>query len=156
MDEEEEEDAGNEPQTKKSKVSQGDNEEEEDDDDDGEEEEESVKAAKAAKAQAKADKEAHDLAKVMMSKKASRLYGRMQRGISAKQAKVDEMARRRKELEDLQKPRIAGKIIGKETNDGQTPLKQKVIRLKNERRKTEKEYSETGGSMKKSKKRRTE
>jgi hypothetical protein len=72
----------------------------------------------------------------MMSKKASRLYGRMQRGISAKQAKVDDAHTWTKELEELQKPRIAGKVIGKETSDGKIPLKQKVVRLKNERRKT--------------------
>ena len=134
----------------------GDDDEEEDLESENEEEEEHVQAEKAAKSQAKQDKEMHDLAKVMMSKKATRLYGRMQRGISAKQAKVDEMVRRRKELEALQKPRLADKVVGKEARNGQSPAKQKAIRLKSERRQTEKDYSDTGGSMKKSKKRRVD
>lgn len=45
------------------------------------------------------EKEARDLAKVMMSKKATRLYGRMQHGISQKQAKVDALQKRREELD---------------------------------------------------------
>jgi hypothetical protein len=85
--------------------------------------------------------EAHDLAKVMMSRKASRLYGRMQRGISHKKANVEILYQRRKELD-----RAKGKELGK------TALKQQVERLKEERKDVETAYSKTAGSMKKSKK----
>ena len=44
--------------------------------------------------------EAHDLAKVMMSRKASRLYGRMQNGIRQKKAGVDVLHQRRKEIDE--------------------------------------------------------
>lgn len=64
-----------------------------------EEEEEEVTAGKDQEKKTADDKEAHDLAKVMMSKKAARLYGRMQYGLAQKQSKVDELKKRRKEIE---------------------------------------------------------
>lgn len=64
-----------------------------------EEEEEEVTAGKVQEKKTADDKEAHDLAKVMMSKKAARLYGRMQHGLAQKQSKVDELKKRRKEIE---------------------------------------------------------
>lgn len=87
------------------------------------------------------EKETHDLAKVMMSKKATRLYGRMQHGLSQKQAKVDALHKRRQELDRSKRL----------DSDGKTPLKQKVERLKKERKAVEDEYSNTGGTMKKRK-----
>lgn len=88
------------------------------------------------------DTEAHDLAKVMMSRKASHLYNRMQHGLAQKQAKVDVLHQRRKEI-DKSKEKGAG---------GKSVLKQKVERLKKERKGVEEAYSETGGSMKKKRK----
>jgi hypothetical protein len=84
--------------------------------------------------------EAHDLAKVMMSRKASRLYGRMKNGIAQKKAKVEVLHKRRKELE---RPKEKG---------DKTVLKQKVERLKEERKDVEQAYSKALGSMKKAKK----
>ena len=84
----------------------------------------------------------------MMSRKASHLYGRMQHGISQRKAKVDALQNRRRELE---KDENRSK---KKDTMGRTPLKQKIDRLKKERKMIEDEYSNTGGSMKKSKKKR--
>lgn len=84
--------------------------------------------------------EAHDLAKVMMSRKASRLYGRMKNGIAQKQSKVELLHKRRKELD---RPKEKG---------AKTVLKQQVERLKEERKDVEQAYSKVGGSMKKAKK----
>jgi pescadillo protein len=55
------------------------------------------------------DKEAHDLAKVMMSKKASRLYGRMQHGLEKKQEKVEALKKRREEIETSTNDKSANK-----------------------------------------------
>lgn len=77
-----------------------------------------------------------------MSRKASRLYGRMQRGIAQKKASVEILHKRRKEIDRSKK---AG-------SDSKTVLKQKVERLKEERKGVAESYSNTGGSMKKSKK----
>ena len=88
------------------------------------------------------EKEAHDLAKVMMSKKATRLYGRMQNGLSQKQSKVELLQKRREDIDARSK---------RNDTDGKTPLKQKVERLKKERKSVEDQYSNTGGTMKKRK-----
>merc|ERR1712003_114272 len=102
------------------------------------------KKARAKKRRDREEKEAHELAKSMMSRKAAHLYGRMQHGISKKQAKVEDLTNRRREI-----------MHSKEKDDsGKTVLKQKVERLKKERKRIEDEYSNTGGSMKKRKKKR--
>mmetsp|Transcript_26873 Transcript_26873/g.41157 ORF Transcript_26873/g.41157 Transcript_26873/m.41157 type:complete len:631 (-) Transcript_26873:108-2000(-) len=67
------------------------------------EEDEAVTERRAKKKKQKEDEEAHKLAKTMMSKKASRLYGRMQHGLSEKQAKVDALHKRREELDSKKK-----------------------------------------------------
>ena len=77
-----------------------------------------------------------------MSKKAARLYGRMQHGIAQRNAKLEELQRRRKDID-----------ASKEKNpDGKTMLKLKVDRLRKERKSIEKGYANTGGSMKKKRK----
>lgn len=123
-------------------------ESEEEDDEEEEEEEEPDKQAlkekrkRAEKRRRKEEEEAHTLAKSMMNRKAAHLYGRMQHGIAEKKAKVEALEHRRREIEHSKRNGPGGK----------TPLKQKVERLKKERKAIEKEYSNTGGSMKKSKK----
>jgi len=94
---------------------------------------------KALKRKETEDEEAARLAKTLMSKKASRLYDRMQHGIAEKQSKVDNLHKKRREIESTRE----------KTNEGKTFLKQKVERLKQERRDTERVYKNTGGSMKK-------
>jgi pescadillo protein len=90
------------------------------------------------------DEEAKALAKTMMSKKGARLYGRMQHGLEKKQSAVELLHKRRKEI---------GVFKGKDkSDDGDTMLKTKVKRLKTERRAIEKDYEDTGGSMKKRRK----
>ncbi len=126
-------------------------ENDDEDEDQSEEEEENndeddsvTKKERAAKRRQKEEEEAHTLAKTMMSRKASHLYGRMQHGIKQKKAKVESLKTRRREIEHTKKYDSTGK----------TPLKQKVERLKKERSAIEKEYSKTGGTMKTSKKKR--
>ena len=85
------------------------------------------------------EEEAHALAKSMMSRKASHLYSRMQHGIAKKKAKVDNLVQRRREIQ----------ITKEKDASGNTPSMQKVERLRKERKKIEKDYSNTGGSMKK-------
>jgi len=99
------------------------------------------KKAQAKKKREKEEKEVHELAKSMMSRKAAHLYNRMQHGISKKQAKIEDLESRHREP-----------LQNKEKNEGKSMLKQKVERLKRERKKIEDEYSNTGGSMRKSKK----
>merc|ERR1712070_330474 len=102
------------------------------------------KKARAKKRREEEEREAHELAKSMMSRKAAHLYGRMQHGISKKQAKIDDLeSRRRDPLQNKEKD-----------DDGRSMLKQKVDRLKRERKQLEEQYTNTGGSMKKSKKKR--
>mmetsp|Transcript_24014 Transcript_24014/g.56680 ORF Transcript_24014/g.56680 Transcript_24014/m.56680 type:complete len:688 (+) Transcript_24014:183-2246(+) len=124
-------------------VDESENSSRESDDDDEELKKEDMKKkkARAMKRRKQEEKEAHELAKSMMSRKAAHLYGRMQHGISKKQAKIDELeSRRREPLQNKEKDM-----------DGKSMLKQKVERLKRERKKIEDQYSNTGGSMKKSK-----
>lgn len=78
------------------------------------------------------------LAKLMMSKKAKRLYGRMQHGIQEKQKNVETLERKRKEVDINRKDKSS--------------LKQKVERLKDDRKNIEKEYEVSAGSMKKDRK----
>jgi pescadillo protein len=87
------------------------------------------------------DEEAAKLAKALMSKKATRLYDRMQHGIAQKQAKVDNIQKKRREIESTRE----------KSKDGLTVTKQKVLRLKKERKEVEDSYGEGvgGGSMKK-------
>jgi pescadillo len=106
------------------------------------------------------EEEAHRLAKTMMSRKATHLYGRMQHGIAKKKAKIESLNQRRKEL--VVNPKDNGKerdglgrliITGKEKDKtGKTSNKLKVERLKDERKSLEQTYMKTSGTMKKSKK----
>lgn len=114
-------------------------------DDDEEEKVAKKKRERAAKRKEKETKEAHELAKSMMSRKAAHLYGRMQHGIAKKQSKIDELNNKRKQ-----------NVHTKEKDEsGKTYLKQKVERLKKERKDIEDKYTDTGGSMKKKKRRKT-
>merc|ERR1712166_1025941 len=127
-------------------------EESEDDDDDDEDDDtddkdkKKIKKARAAKIRERDEKEAHELAKSMMGRKAAHLYGRMQHGIDKKQAKVDGLESRRREAKHTKEKDESGKSFGK----------QKVERLKKERRRVEDEYKPAliGGTMKKSKMKR--
>ena len=85
----------------------------------------------------KQDEEAAHLAKSLMSKKASRLYGRMQHGIAQKQARVDNLHKKRREIESTRE----------KDPSGRTMLKKKVERLKKERREKEESYADTGGEF---------
>jgi pescadillo protein len=108
-----------------------------------EEEEDSEKARERLERKRKKEEEdTHDLAKTVMSRKAAHLYGRMQYGIAAKQAKVESLQDRRKAIEDSKK----------KDSTGRTVEKQKFDRLKKERKDLNKAYTDTGGTMKKSKK----
>jgi pescadillo protein len=123
-------------------------EKESSDDDEEEDEEEFEKKDKEKKN--KTDDDAKELAKNMMSKKAARLYGRMQHGISKKEKVVAELHRRRQKIQ-------VDKNNKGRTVDGKSILKAKVERLKGERRSIEKDYEKTAatGSMKKKKRRKT-
>merc|ERR1712070_120953 len=106
-------------------------------DEDSEEEEENIvdkkkaekeKKKRAAKRRKREEEEAHALAITMMSKKAAHLYGRMQHGIQKKKAKVEMLETRRREIEHSKR----------NDDTGRTPLRQKVDRLKKERKAIEK------------------
>jgi pescadillo protein len=133
-----------------------DEEEEESEEEDIEEDKEDDDALlneKRERKRKKAEEEEHKLAKTMMSRKAAHLYGRMQHGIAKKQAKVEALHQRRKEIDVQEQEKLT--LKGKEKgDDGKSMLKQKVERLKNERKVVEATYSNTGGTMKKAKKRR--
>ena len=108
-----------------------------------------AKKARAEKRKKQEEEEAHALAKTMMSRKASHLYGRMQHGIEQRNAKVENLKNKRKAIEEENRSK-------KKDNLGRTPLKQKVDRLRKERKRLEDEYSNpTGVSEKKGKKKRT-
>lgn len=109
---------------------------------DEEEEDDEEAELKASKKKKTEDEEAAQLGKALMSKKAARLYGRMQHGIEQKQAKVDNLHKKRREIESTRE----------KSKTGKTMLKQKVERLKRERRDKEDKFKDTGGSMKKRKK----
>mmetsp|Transcript_117624 Transcript_117624/g.175684 ORF Transcript_117624/g.175684 Transcript_117624/m.175684 type:complete len:707 (+) Transcript_117624:78-2198(+) len=146
----------------------GSDEEAEESSDEEEEKVEKVtkkkKKARAEKRRQMEDEETHALAKSMMSRKAAHLYGRMQHGIAKRQEKVDSLITRRREIretkekmEELQKKETGRREPeqSKEKDDkGRSELKQKVDRLRKERKMIESKYDNTGGSMKKSKKKR--
>jgi pescadillo len=121
------------------------NENDEEEIEEEEEEEETKERSRAIRKQ-KEDEEAKILAKTMMSKKATRLYGRMQHGLEKKKASVELLQMRRRDID-------AVKFRGKNA-EGLTVGKAKAERLKGERKAIEKDYSDTGGSMKKSKKKK--
>lgn len=100
-----------------------------------EEEEEDDEPKPSSKNLKDEEEETKALAKLMMSKKAKRLYGRMQHGIEAKNTSVKNLERKRKDVDDSRKDK--------------TYLKQKVERLKFDRKVIEKEYEKSPGSMKK-------
>ncbi|KAL7538108.1 hypothetical protein ACHAXR_008287 [Thalassiosira sp. AJA248-18] len=118
----------------------GDDNENESSSEEDEDDEEAER--KANKKKLTEDEEAAQLAKALMSKKSARLYGRMQHGIAQKQAKVDNLHKKRREIESSRE----------KSKDGKTQLKQKVERLKKERKDTLDAYKNTGGSMKKKRK----
>ncbi len=145
----------------------------EDEDDDAVEEEEDIDVVKP-----KSD-DPKELAKIMMSKKASRLYGRMQRGLQSRQDAVDNLNKKRaaidkaekeakkakknivvvskKELEKIEEKEKISKrqqcIGGKGKNDeGKSIVKQKVERLKSKRKDLEKSFDNPVGMASKKKK----
>eukprot|EP00903_Cladosiphon_okamuranus_P020356 g18676.t1 len=66
----------------------------------GEEEEEAEPAAAAAKDEKQTEEQEHqEMSRNMMSKKAKRLYGRMQHGLSKRREEVDRLKAKRKKLE---------------------------------------------------------
>jgi pescadillo protein len=134
----------------KAKTQHSDDDDEEEEADDEENEDDDRLKERRERKRKQEEEEEHRLAKSMMNRKAAHLYGRMQHGIAKKKAKVDVLHQRRHEL-DAKEKEIKGKV---KSSDGKTVQKQKVERLKNERKSVEKAYSNTGGTMKKSKKRR--
>jgi pescadillo protein len=74
--------------------------------------------------------EAKELAKLMMSKKGKHLYDRMQYGKSKKEEQIENLRKKRDEIDTKEK-----------SKEGKTATKQKVERLKRERRETEILYS---------------
>lgn len=120
---------GNDDESKEEEDDDNDVDDNDDDDDDKETDRKAVKKTRTE------DEEAAHLAKALMSKKAARLYGRMQHGIAQKQTKVDNLHKKRREIESTRE----------KSKNGKTVLKQKVERLKKERRDKEDKYAETGG-----------
>ncbi|KAL7578383.1 hypothetical protein ACA910_012784 [Epithemia clementina (nom. ined.)] len=124
-------------------------EQDDDDDDDHHDSDDNKrrKKQKLEKQREKEEKEAHELAKTMMSRKAANLYGKMQYGLARKQEKVDNLHRRRKEIGGSSS---SGEKKGDAAaSGGKTVLKQKVERLKKERKDIEATYDNTGGTTRK-------
>jgi len=101
----------------------------EDEEEPEEEEEEEVVAEKAKKAEVKREKEEKDMAKVMMGRKAARLYSRMQHGIAEKQSNVDVLRSRRKDIEE--KKKTSSKEVGQKTKNSPAGKSSKKEKTKN-------------------------
>mmetsp|Transcript_9082 Transcript_9082/g.11172 ORF Transcript_9082/g.11172 Transcript_9082/m.11172 type:complete len:597 (-) Transcript_9082:115-1905(-) len=115
------------------------------DDEEEEEQDEIEVEKKQEQKRKKAEDEAKDLAKLMMSKKAKRLYGRMQHGLAEKRAAVDVLQKKR---EDIEQSKKKDDVTGKSYN------KMKVERLKEKRKDIEKLYEKSAASAKKKKSKR--
>ncbi|KAL7449666.1 hypothetical protein ACHAWC_001714, partial [Mediolabrus comicus] len=88
--------------------------ESEDEEEDHDDEEAERKANKKKQTETHSqDDEAAELAKALMSKKAARLYGRMQHGIAQKQAKVDNLHKKRREIASTREKNKEGKTAQK-------------------------------------------
>jgi len=126
----------------------GSDEEKNEKEEEQEEDDDEAIRKRREKQRKKEEAEAHALAKTMMNRKAAHLYGRMQHGLAQKQAKVDTLHQRRKEIDS-----------GKEKSaSGKSALKQKVERLKKERQVIEDTYAnvpKTRSSKRNNQKRRS-
>mmetsp|Transcript_38523 Transcript_38523/g.44897 ORF Transcript_38523/g.44897 Transcript_38523/m.44897 type:complete len:688 (-) Transcript_38523:299-2362(-) len=101
-----------------------------------EEDEDEENAHEKSNSTSKMDEEAKELAKLVMSKKATRLYGRMKKGQSQKQERIEILQRKRREIDESKDMRATGAKSNK---------KKKLERLKDERKDLEKEYVKQTG-----------
>lgn len=104
-----------------------------DEDEKGDEERSQTRVGNDHKAMEK-EKRTRTLAKTMMSKKAARLYGRMQHGLAEKKVEVKYLNCKQKEIE---------------VKKGKSATKNKYECIKAQRKAIEYSYNDTGGSIKK-------